>query len=112
MGPASKHAIPIKGQSVLITPKSGRCPPVCGLFFEHFIAPEHPTRRHNAALDRRSELLLHLFTGRPAIGHFQIPTLFGNEQGTTSRQAESDERYRECGLHGFHHHNLMVLCPP
>lgn len=40
MGPAAKYPIPIKSQSVFITPESCGRPSVRGLFFQHFVVPE------------------------------------------------------------------------
>ena len=40
MAPAAKYPVPIKSQSVFITPKSCRRPSVRGLLFQHFVVPE------------------------------------------------------------------------
>ena len=112
MGPASKHPVPIKGQSVLITPKSGRRPTVCGLFFQHFIAPEPLTSRRGNPLERRSKLLLHLFPGRPVLGCFQVATLFRDYQGTACGHAEKGKRHYKGGFQGLLHHRVMLLCLP
>ena len=106
-----KHAPRIGGQSIVITPKSCRRPSMCGLLFQHFMAPQRFAGRHRGPFNRHPKLPLYLIAGYMALHNFQVTTLFRNEQGTAYCHTEKGKHKRECGFHGFLHHVVMELEP-
>jgi len=106
-----KHAPRIGGQSIVIAPKSCRRPSMCGLLFQHFIAPQRFAARHRGSFNRRPKLPLYLIVGYIALHDFQVTTLFRNEQGTAYCHTENGKHKRECGFHGSLHHVVMELEP-